>query len=80
MRNAIRFIFGNVKVHTSAAEGAASTRVDGGNDPRKSDSERVADCGATHYFALFVSSAIRVGLVGKSESRFSLGVEVNQIV
>jgi len=37
----------NVEVHTSATGGAASTQGEGCSDPEKSDSERVADCGAT---------------------------------
>jgi len=37
----------NVKVHTSATGGEASTQVEGCNDQTKSNSERVADCGAT---------------------------------
>jgi hypothetical protein len=39
--------FANVEVHTSATGGEAPTQGEGGSDPEKSDSERVADCGAT---------------------------------
>jgi hypothetical protein len=37
----------NTKVHTSVTEGEASTQVEGCSDQQKSDSRRVADCGAT---------------------------------
>lgn len=37
----------NVEVHTSATGGADSTQVEGCSGQPKSDSERVADCGAT---------------------------------
>lgn len=37
----------NVKVHTSATGGGASTRVEGCSDQTKLNSERVADCGVT---------------------------------
>lgn len=41
------FITANVEVHTSATGGAASTQVEGCSGQPESDSERVADCGAT---------------------------------
>ena len=41
------FILPNVEVHTSATGSEASTQVEGCSHVGKSNSERVADCGAT---------------------------------
>lgn len=61
-QTARKILNANDQVHTSATGGADSAQVEGCSDQPKSDSERVADCGATPCSISSFRGWLRCGL------------------